>query len=87
MCLGAPILAQAAADWFTFEVLHFSRVCFTKHGLIRKYGLYMCRRCFREYASDIGFKKVRYPYSLTPNSWNYGYYYYVTFRWISREEQ
>ncbi|CDW56965.1 Foie-gras 1 and Ribosomal S14 domain containing p rotein [Trichuris trichiura] len=34
------------------------RVCANHHGLIRKYNLYMCRRCFREYASDIGFKKV-----------------------------
>ncbi|OZC06962.1 ribosomal protein S14p/S29e [Onchocerca flexuosa] len=34
-----------------------SRVCSNHHGLIRKYGLNMCRRCFREYASDIGFKK------------------------------
>lgn len=35
-----------------------SRVCKNTHGLIRKYGLNMCRRCFREYADDIGFKKV-----------------------------
>uniref|UniRef100_A0A1I8EWZ6 Small ribosomal subunit protein uS14 n=1 Tax=Wuchereria bancrofti TaxID=6293 RepID=A0A1I8EWZ6_WUCBA len=35
-----------------------SRVCSNHHGLIRKYGLNMCRRCFREYASDIGFRKV-----------------------------
>ncbi|CEF65693.1 40S ribosomal protein S29 [Strongyloides ratti] len=34
------------------------RVCFGHHGLIRKYGLDMCRRCFREYAPDIGFKKL-----------------------------
>ncbi|VDN55186.1 unnamed protein product [Dracunculus medinensis] len=33
------------------------RVCSNHHGLIRKYGLNMCRRCFREYAKDIGFKK------------------------------
>ncbi|XP_074627891.1 small ribosomal subunit protein uS14 [Acropora palmata] len=33
------------------------RVCFNHHGLIRKYGLNMCRRCFREYAKDIGFRK------------------------------
>ncbi|EYC26837.1 hypothetical protein Y032_0010g988 [Ancylostoma ceylanicum] len=33
------------------------RVCSNHHGLIRKYGLDMCRRCFREYAKDIGFKK------------------------------
>ena len=27
-------------------------------GLIRKYGLFMCRRCFRERAEQIGFVKV-----------------------------
>ncbi|KRH94080.1 40S ribosomal protein S29 [Pseudoloma neurophilia] len=31
------------------------RCCFTYNGLIRKYGLSICRRCFREYAKDIGF--------------------------------
>ena len=29
------------------------RVCNNRRGLIRKYGLDICR-CFREYASDIG---------------------------------
>ncbi|VDM49034.1 unnamed protein product [Toxocara canis] len=33
------------------------RVCSNHHGLIRKYGLNMCRRCFREYSTDIGFRK------------------------------
>ncbi|VDQ08372.1 unnamed protein product [Trichobilharzia regenti] len=33
------------------------RVCANRHGLIRKYGLHMCRQCFRQYASVIGFKK------------------------------
>ena len=28
-------------------------------GLIRKYGLNMCRQCFREYSKDIGFVKYR----------------------------
>jgi ribosomal protein S14 len=36
-----------------------SRVCSGKRGLIRKYGLDMCRRCFREYASNIGFVKYK----------------------------
>ncbi|MBN3298830.1 RS29 protein, partial [Amia calva] len=35
------------------------RVCSNRHGLIRKYGLNMCRQCFRQYAKDIGFCKVR----------------------------
>ncbi|TGZ48950.1 40S ribosomal protein S29 [Temnothorax longispinosus] len=33
------------------------RACANRHGLIRKYGLNICRQCFREYAADIGFKK------------------------------
>ena len=35
-----------------------SRRCKNTHGLIRKYGLNLCRRCFREHAEDIGFFKV-----------------------------
>ncbi|CAM9695070.1 unnamed protein product, partial [Ectocarpus sp. 8 AP-2014] len=34
------------------------RVCSNQHGLIRKYGLYMCRQCFRVHATGIGFTKV-----------------------------
>ncbi|KAI7834171.1 ribosomal protein S14p/S29e-domain-containing protein [Kickxella alabastrina] len=33
------------------------RVCAHQAGLIRKYGLDLCRQCFREYAADIGFTK------------------------------
>ncbi|KAK5746608.1 40S ribosomal protein S29 [Elasticomyces elasticus] len=33
------------------------RVCTHKAGLIRKYGLNICRQCFREKAYDIGFTK------------------------------
>jgi len=36
------------------------------HGLIRKYDLNMCRQCFREKASDIGFVKVSKSYE----EWN-----------------
>ena len=36
----------------------YSRVCTHKAGLIRKYGLNICRQCFREKSSDIGFTKV-----------------------------
>lgn len=35
------------------------RVCNSRRGLIRKYGLELCRRCFREYAGEIGFVKYR----------------------------
>ncbi|CAE1281182.1 DTL [Acanthosepion pharaonis] len=34
------------------------RVCANTHGVIRKYSLFMCRRCFRDYSNDIGFKKL-----------------------------
>ena len=36
-----------------------SRVCHARRGLIRKYHLDICRRCFREQAKFIGFVKVR----------------------------
>ena len=36
-----------------------SRVCGNQWGIIRKYNLNICRQCFREYAKDIGFVKVR----------------------------
>lgn len=36
------------------------RVCGSKIGLIRKYSLDICRRCFRENANAIGFHKVRW---------------------------
>ena len=39
--------------------LPFSRVCTHTAGLIRKYGLNICRQCFREKSQDIGFIKVR----------------------------
>ncbi|KAF2736056.1 hypothetical protein EJ04DRAFT_433816 [Polyplosphaeria fusca] len=34
------------------------RVCTHRAGLIRKYGLNICRQCFREKSTDIGFLKV-----------------------------
>ena len=37
----------------------FCRVCSATRGLIRKYGLDICCRCFREYANAIGFMKFR----------------------------
>jgi small subunit ribosomal protein S14 len=33
------------------------RRCGSVHGLIKKYGLDYCRRCMREIAREIGFKK------------------------------
>ncbi|MEM1597633.1 MAG: 30S ribosomal protein S14 [Pyrobaculum sp.] len=31
--------------------------CGTREAVIRKYGLNLCRRCFREVAPQLGFKK------------------------------
>lgn len=33
------------------------RRCKTHRGIIRAYGLYVCRRCFREIAPELGFNK------------------------------
>jgi len=33
------------------------RFCGNSSGLIRKYGLQICRRCFREVGESIGFRK------------------------------
>jgi len=33
------------------------KVCGTNRALIHKYGLHICRRCFREVAFKIGFRK------------------------------
>lgn len=35
-----------------------SRACGNRRGLIRKYDLFLCRRCFREQAPKIGFVHV-----------------------------
>jgi hypothetical protein len=52
-------------DWMVLSVgieaddFRYSRVCAHRAGLIRKYGLNVCRQCFREKSTDIGFVKVR----------------------------
>ena len=35
------------------------RRCSTAKGLIRKYDIFLCRRCFRELGENIGFRKYR----------------------------
>ncbi len=34
------------------------QICGNSRGLIRSYKLYLCRRCFREVANDLGFEKL-----------------------------
>lgn len=65
-----PLTAGHAAGSMGHQQLYWShprkfgqgsrscRVCSNRHGLIRKYGLNMCRQCFRQYAKDIGFIKL-----------------------------
>lgn len=50
--------ASNALETRTNEITH-SRVCTHPAGLIRKYGLMICRQCFREKSTDIGFIKHR----------------------------
>lgn len=33
--------------------------CGSQDAVITKYGLYLCRQCFREIAPTLGFKKYR----------------------------
>ncbi len=33
------------------------KICGTSRGLVRKYGLYICRRCFKDNAAKLGFGK------------------------------
>ncbi|TKA67598.1 hypothetical protein B0A49_04580 [Cryomyces minteri] len=42
------------------------RVCTHSAGLIRKYGLNICRQCFREKSEDIGFTKFPKMVNITP---------------------
>ena len=37
----------------------YCKVCRNTHGLIRKYHIDICRRCFRERANLIGFVQTR----------------------------
>jgi small subunit ribosomal protein S14 len=31
--------------------------CGRKAGIVRRYGMHLCRQCFREIAPELGFKK------------------------------
>jgi hypothetical protein len=51
---GLILYFAASSSFHTY----FSRVCTHPAGLIRKYGLNICRQCFRENSAAIGFTKV-----------------------------
>ena len=59
-CPTLPTLSckESRPGVLIWSVLSCSRACSNHWGLIRKYGLNICRQCFREYAKDIGFTKV-----------------------------
>ncbi|MEK6982554.1 MAG: 30S ribosomal protein S14 [Candidatus Micrarchaeota archaeon] len=42
---------------FKGKAFRMCRSCGNARGLIRKYDLRLCRRCFREIGPSIGFKK------------------------------
>ncbi|MEM4389831.1 MAG: 30S ribosomal protein S14 [Candidatus Micrarchaeia archaeon] len=42
---------------FKGKGLRMCRFCGTARGIIRSYGLRICRRCFREVAEQLGFRK------------------------------
>jgi small subunit ribosomal protein S14 len=44
-------------DEFKGKGKRLCRNCGNSRALIRKYGLYLCRRCFREVAESLGFRK------------------------------
>ncbi|MBN2517976.1 MAG: 30S ribosomal protein S14 [Candidatus Altiarchaeota archaeon] len=35
------------------------RICNRRQAIIKKYGVNVCRQCFREVARDLGFEKYR----------------------------
>lgn len=40
-----------------WHAANICRRCGTRGHVLQKYGLMVCRRCLREVASDLGFKK------------------------------
>jgi ribosomal protein S14 len=58
-CLG-PTTADPTHSPFPIAPARVcSKKCGNNHGMIRKYHMNLCRRCFREAANAIGFYKVR----------------------------
>lgn len=50
-------LVQKLETRFKHRMKRKCRLCGNVRGLIRKYGIYVCRKCFRENAGRLGFKK------------------------------
>jgi len=39
------------------KYIYKCRICHNNKGMVRKYGINLCRRCFKDNALKIGFKK------------------------------
>lgn len=35
----------------------YCKICKNNKGMIHKYGINLCRRCFKDFAESLGFKK------------------------------
>ena len=55
------VCLSTATELFRPLIGGWSRLCAHQAGLIRKYGLDLCRQCFREKSAAIGFVKVCRP--------------------------
>jgi len=58
LCLVNHLFRSSSLSVKFILIAVVSRICYAHKGVIRKYNLMVCRRCFREYANDIGFFKV-----------------------------
>jgi len=54
---GYDYMKVSLEDRFKGKGNRKCRICGNARGMIRKYHLGVCRRCFREIAADIGFRK------------------------------
>ena len=50
-------MVQKLETKYKHRMLRKCRFCGNVRGLIQKYDLYMCRKCFRENAVELGFRK------------------------------
>jgi small subunit ribosomal protein S14 len=49
-----PKLSKTSKE---YQRLKACKICGTYRGVIQKYNLRICRRCFNDIAFDLGFKK------------------------------
>jgi small subunit ribosomal protein S14 len=59
MAAGGGSSSQSTRRGPKADSRHQCRKCGGECGLVGKYDIFLCRQCFRELASSIGFKKYR----------------------------